>query len=354
MLPSSAKLQYFICPFFVPEFKNSTLWLNFFERQKMKGSPAHQVAIIYNQSGINQIGESRYQAKEAIREELRQEGIPCTSENINARLGVYSEATQRQYRNEWKEFLSHARENSGEKSIDNLTAEHAHAYLEDKIKDGLTRGTLDKYCAGLQKLETALNKHFVEKGWNKEADFNLKDIKEDIKNIDPKELTSRAFQNPQEVINNLQNETFKLAATLQLQSGMRIHEVNHLREKNLQGFKKDPVTGQEKGFLSVQGKGGKIREVMVSKETYSKLEKAIQNNENKRFEFNKDTYNRHLKEAGIKAGDRQETSHALRHNFAQNRVSECCQNGKSFGEAKQIVSIQLGHNRAEITEIYLR
>lgn len=320
----------------------------------MKGSPAHQVAIIYNQSGINQIGESRYQAKEAIREELRKEGIPCTSENINARLGIYSEATQRQYRNEWKEFLSHARENFGEKSIDKLTAEHAHAYLADKIKDGLQRETLDKYCAGLQKLETALNKHFEAKGWNKEAYFNLTKIKEDIKNIEPKELISRAFQNPQQVINNLKNETFKLAGQAQLEGGFRVHEINHLREKNLQGIKKDPVSGEEKGNIQVSGKGGKIRETFVSKETYKRLEKTIQESPNKRFEFNKDTYNRHLKEAGIKTADRHETSHALRHNFAQNRLTECCRNGHSFEGAKQIVSIELGHNRPEITEIYLR
>lgn len=320
----------------------------------MNGSPAHQVHIIWSQSGINQTGQSRFEAKEEIRTELKEAGKPADSASVNSQMGVYSYATADQYRNVWREFLTETRENFGEKSIDNLTSQHAHAYLVSKIHDGCSRETLEKYAAALQKLETAVNMHISKQGWDKEASYNLSDFREDIKAIPKAELEARAFFNPQNVINNLQSETSKLVAKTQLEGGFRIHEVNHLQEKNLKGLEKDPVIREEKGKIQIPGKGGKIRETFISKETYKSLEKAIQESPNKRFEFNKDTYNRHLKEAGRQAGDRQETSHALRHNFAQNRVNECCKNGKTFEEAKQIVSLELGHNRPEITEIYLR
>lgn len=47
-------------------------------------------------------------------------------------------------------------------------------------------------------------------------------------------------------------------------------------------------------------------------------------------------------------------AHGLRHSYAQNRMDELQQQGFLYQEALEIVSQEMGHFRASITEVYLR
>lgn len=51
--------------------------------------------------------------------------------------------------------------------------------------------------------------------------------------------------------------------------------------------------------------------------------------------------------------DRTLTFHGLRHSYAQERYAYYCNLGLSDKQARRFVAIELGHFRAEITEIYL-
>lgn len=322
----------------------------------MKGSPARQVQIIWEQSGINKIGESRHEAKEEIREKLQEAGKPADSASVNKELNIHSYKTADSYRDVWRATLNNAKENYGVKDIEKLTTEAVQGFLQDKIQAGLSVSTIKQYVSALNKLEKAINMHCEKQNWQERVSFKLEELRQEIQSIPKAELEARAFFSPEQVINNLKSENHKLVAQAQLEGGFRISEINHLRLEQFKGIQKDHVSGEKKGKIEINrgSKGGKIRETFVSKETYERLEKAIQNSQDGRIEINKIAYNKDLKEAGINAGDRQETSHALRHNFAQSRVYECCRNGQTFEEAKQTVSTQMGHNRPEITELYLR
>lgn len=322
----------------------------------MKGSPVRQVQIIWEQSGIDKIGESRHEAKEAIKAELKEAGLPADSASINKELDIYSYKTADDYRDVWRAVLNFARDEYGIRDIEALTEESVQGYLLDRIQAGIADTTAGQYASALNKLERAINMHCENRNWPERVSFNLNDLRQELNQIPKAEQEARAFYNPQNVIDNLKTEDHKLIAQAQLEGGFRISEINHLKAGQLQGVQKDPVSGEEKGKIEISrgSKGGKVRETFVSKETYSRLEKAIQNSQNGRIEINKKSYNTDLKQAGKQAGDRIETNHALRHNFAQNRVNECCNNKQNFEQAKQTVSTQMGHNRPEVTEIYLR
>jgi len=93
----------------------------------------------------------------------------------------------------------------------------------------------------------------------------------------------------------------------------------------------------------VQGKGGKILEKELSKEL---VQKVKENAKNGIFEIKKDTYTKELKEAIEKTGQTYNGTHGIRHSFAHQKLEE--------GYSKQEVSEMMGHNREEITNVYLR
>lgn len=47
-------------------------------------------------------------------------------------------------------------------------------------------------------------------------------------------------------------------------------------------------------------------------------------------------------------------THGLRHSYAQERITELQEAGKVYNEAREIVSQELGHFRADVVETYLR
>ncbi|WP_306547277.1 hypothetical protein [Desulfobulbus sp.] len=102
----------------------------------------------------------------------------------------------------------------------------------------------------------------------------------------------------------------------------------------------------------VQGKGGKVREVGVKPDTYARLEKVVANGQ--RFELSGDAYRRELKDAAMATGQEYQGSHGLRWSWAQERHQELQRSGKTYEQTIGQVSREMGHERADITEHYLR
>jgi integrase len=107
-----------------------------------------------------------------------------------------------------------------------------------------------------------------------------------------------------------------------------------------------------KGWFEVEGKRGKEREIGVSPETYARLEKEVA--EGTRFEFDKAAYRADLKEAAAMTGQEYEGSHGLRWSWAQERHSELQERGMTYEQSLSVVSQEMGHERGDITEHYLR
>jgi integrase len=298
----------------------------------LRGNISYQVHEVFK--NIIAFGTSKHEAKN----EAREAGAR-TWHQIGKNLDIYSYNTADSYRDIAKEAFAFAKENFGVKDITRLESQHINAFLESKVEANVKYSTFQKYAAACEKLEVALNRFT-----GKEYNFDLTEVRELAQQILQKTDAHRAYENPQKVINAVSNQTFKVIAQAQLESGARVSELNHLK---LSQFK-------ENGSIEVQGKGGKIRDLELSEKTYNELKSLVLNSENQKLTFSTDAYRNELKAACEKVNEAYQGTHGLRWNYAQSMFAQLQQQGKTYEESLSIVSERLGHERSDITEHYLR
>lgn len=312
----------------------------------MRGSVAYQVQLVFQ--AVNEIGASKHEAKADART-----GGAGTWHQVGKQLGVYSYSTADAYRDVWRACLSHAKENYEIRDIEKLSGEAVRAFLQSKVDQGVARATFGQYSAACEKLEVALNRYAEQHGTGREYSFSsdIQAARDAATNLERFEGT-RAYNNPDRLVAAVRNEQHNLVASIQREGGSRISETNHITKDQLRGLREDLRTGEMKGWFDVQGKGGKEREIGVSPATYSRLEAAVANGT--RFEFDKDAYRAALKEAAAKTGQSYQGSHGLRWSWAQERHAELQERGMTYEQSLSEVSQEMGHERGDITEHYLR
>jgi len=298
----------------------------------LRGNISYQVHEVFK--SIIRFGESKHEAKEIAREAGAR-----TWHELGKNLDIYSYSSADSYRDVAKEAFAFAKENFGVKDITRLESQHINAFLESKVEANVKYSTFQKYAAACEKLEVALNRFT-----GKEYNFDLTEVRELAQQILQKTDAHRAYENPQKVINAVSNQTFKVIAQAQLESGARVSELNHLK---LSQFK-------ENGSIEVQGKGGKIRDLELSEKTYNDLKAIVLKSENQKLTFSTDAYRNELKAACEKVNEAYQGTHGLRWNYAQSMFAQLQQQGKTYEESLSIVSERLGHERSDITEHYLR
>lgn len=73
-----------------------------------------------------------------------------------------------------------------------------------------------------------------------------------------------------------------------------------------------------------------------------------------RFVFDEDRYRESLKAAAADSRQQYEGSHGLRWNWAQERHAELQKLGMTYEQSLSAVSQEMGHERGDITEHYLK
>lgn len=239
-----------------------------------------------------------------------------------------------------------------------LTVEQAHQYLTDRATE-VGQKTLDMERQAIQSMMQNVT------GILKSSE-KLDVIKSEQHHI----LTSRSYTPEQaKMIAGAQTERNALATDLAHAAGLRAHELNTLQR--LGERTPDPRPARDEKFLgregeryTVKGKGGLVRDVLIPTHLVTRLEE-------RRLETPI-----HLTDRGvhytshydINGGNRWSSSfttaasralnwsagaHGLRHSYAQERMSEL-QPSMPYEKALEVVSQEMGHFRAEITEVYLR
>jgi integrase len=312
----------------------------------VRGSTVYQVQQVFQ--AVNEIGSSKHDAKA----EARAEGA-ATWHQVGKELGIYSFSTADAYRDVWRACLDHAKETAGIRDIEKLSGEAVRAFLVSKVDQGVAHATFGQYAAALEKLEVALNRYADQHGTEREYAFsgNIQGARDVAVNLERFE-GSRAYADPDRLVAAVEKEPYNLAAALQREGGARISEINHVTREQLQGVREDPRTGELKGWVEVEGKGGKEREIGVSPETYARLDAVVGGGQ--RFEFDKDAYREDLKAAAAKTGQEYEGSHGLRWSWAQERHAELQEAGMTYEQSLTQISQEMGHERGDITEHYLR
>jgi hypothetical protein len=320
---------------------------------------------------------------------------PGMSKIEQKQMGYVANAkTLETYREVWNELGIFTKEMYGIKDLQKLNGEHIGAYMIAKSNQNITEQRLELISSAIGKLEVALTKFYdkIDLGTPSEHrtyDFSvrkniLNGAREQllVKETSDEPTFARNYENPKALIEAIIDEKHQLAAWIQYESGARLEAVlridksmniktSKLKDNNLedidnkiidgiysqvnqmQGIKLDSFDNVEKGQLFTVEKGGKPGIVQISVSTYLKLQKFLE--VDGVFEINVNHYRRALIGAANETSQQYNGTHGLRWNFAQKRFRELQILGNlTYEQALQQVSWEMKHERAEITEHYLR
>jgi integrase len=173
---------------------------------------------------------------------------------------------------------------------------------------------------------------------------------------------NRAYTDPEGLIAALDNETHRLQAKLQYESGMRTEGVgapsnglkNPIKAKQLLGIVPDPVAGVPVGRVEVKEKGGKETIHYVSVPTYEALQAYL--DRYGQLCSNYSDYEQAVNTAAKLTNQYVcgKGSHGLKHSFSQERYDTCLAFGYSHEAAMQQVSLETAHFRLTETKTYIR
>jgi hypothetical protein len=320
----------------------------------MRGSAVFQVQALWRESGINQIGQSRHDAKNAVRSELAERGLSVSAQNISQSTGIHSYNSADAYRGVWIAIMRHAKSQYGIKNIEKLSGEHVASFLNSKVAEGVRYATFQQYAAAGEKLAVALNGYAEIKATGERYDFtgSIKEIRQQAQVSLERFTGSRAYENPSAVIAAIANADHRLAAQLQLSSGARVSGVALIRENQLKGIVPDPVSGKTLGCYEVRGKGGKITMHFADVSIYKALEIRIASQGH--FSVDKNAYRDSIRQGCVATGSNYSGSHGFRWNFASERFDQCMKSGRTYEQALAQVAREMSHERVGITEHYRR
>jgi integrase len=319
----------------------------------MRGSIRGQTLHLFNESGINQIGHSKFSAKSSARIALAAEGRGGTSTAIAEKTGIHSFGTRDTYLDKWQELGRFCKQEFKIRDLEKVTTDHVREFLAYKTELGVSYSHWSGYSAAVSKLENALNAYSDKNNRGNTYNFRtaVKELRPDAKAELPRFAGTRNYDNPHTLLDAISNLTHQLVGRIQHESGLRIAGATNINTGQLMGLAKDAITGKVVGLIDYKGKGGKLGRAQVNPETYRKLTDHIK--KQGELKVSGDSYRTSLKTAAQATGQEYNGSHGLRWNFAQERFAELQKSGVSYEKALGEVSRELGHNRINITEHYL-
>jgi integrase len=249
--------------------------------------------------------------------------------------GIHSIGTEKRYAQALTGFAKWRQENNIRDGLNKATIEQAQAYL-DYRKAQVGQKTLNADRHALQKL--------------------LRVKIETVHASNPSNALatkSRAYSAVQvEAIAKHQSPQNALATRIAYACGLRAHEL-HTIQRN------------ENGSYSVTGKGGLKRTISIPK----KLERELESRRletpvkirdrgiyyEKRYDIGGgQAFSQSFSQASKETLGFSHGAHGLRHSYAQDQLIRYQTEGKSWDEAREMVSKEMGHFRPEITSKYLR
>ncbi|MDZ4186260.1 MAG: hypothetical protein U1D97_14950 [Desulfuromonadales bacterium] len=185
-------------------------------------------------------------------------------------------------------------------------------------------------------------------------------------------LSTRSYTNTQVVrIASAQSKRNSLATQIAHNAGLRAHElltirpVNERQAATHREWSADRFAGREGERYTVEGKGGLVREVLLSRKLAAQLE-AVRLAEPRQVTDRGVNYIRHYDIGGGRAWSQSFSAasqrelgfsngaHGLRHSYAQERMDELQRDGMFYNDAKGTVAQELGHFDRKTTGAYLR
>lgn len=282
------------------------------------------------------IGESRRDACNALKE---QNGGKVSTHEKGQNTGFHSWGSYHKYRDCFKTFAHYCNGVHGVKHIADIKPHMAVAFCERLHDLGYSKNSVNGFVSSLEKFGSFLKIDFHEA---------LKDFKHTAAymSLEKKDVNTRAYADPTKIIDKLSDikcqngiaEKTTLAAQISLDYGLRINDCCHFRV----------LDGNRIWFNS---KNGMKTVRVLTPELHAKAASLAENGKfNLSVNTMKDCWSRACKVSGVENTG----FHGLRHTFAQRLYTDLIGRGLSHNQACSIVSHEMNHSRAEITETYLR
>jgi hypothetical protein len=326
----------------------------------MYGNYEKQVGRLIKVTGLKAPkGTSKMEVRNQVKDDIKAGGLKQTSHEINRKMPIISTDHFRQVESTMKGVAAFMRE-KGVKDLEKCSNRMVERYLIEKVEQGVTLKRFENICGHLTKLEGALNKYSNIEKTCKSYSFDrvIDRVKVVAKENLEKDIAARAYERPAEVVSNIGNEKFQLAAAIQHEGGARINEASLITQSRLAGHSIDPVTGKNIGLIKLEGgdcKGGKARYLRLPEKTYDKVASYVEKNGQLHItKSEKQKYRDAIRASAEKDNQKYSGSHGLRHNFARERVAELTGQGKGYMASIAQVSGEMGHERPSITELYLK
>lgn len=310
-------------------------------------SPSAQINALEKESGYLHINDGTHKAD--AQQELRDSGI-TDFHDICKQVGFYESKTLCKYNGIYKQYLKFERDEGRPMNLRGFTAEKADAFLQYKWDEGRSPSTILGYCKAFAKLEGMLET--VDKSWGKhhtdKVDETLKNWRTEANDaqrpLDERE--SRAYTDAAAVVDAIQDPRAHLAASLQLETGLRVHDVTFVRLNPDNTLDVNSKAGYRVAHFPIPaGLAAELREFG-----------AKNMNADGSTKFNLISYNDYrneLKAAAEKCGERYSGTHQLRHSFAKNLYAELRAKGYTNLQARQELAERLFHGRISVTYFYV-
>jgi hypothetical protein len=252
--------------------------------------------------------------------------------------------------------------------VKKLMASFLHEILTRYTAQQCSLQTYETILSALGKFEHAFNS-YSRKYWPGQALLDTEVLRRDAVKHAVKLLPrtsssylSRAYPDPGGLIAVIDNETYRLQAQLQYQTGMRAEGVgapsspinNPITPDCLLVFINDPVTDQLVGQVVAREKGGKDTVHYVPLPIYEELQTYLDRYgqlscKYKKYELAIVRAAKLTNQFSLGRG-----SHGLKHCFAQERFDTCLSHGLTEIAAMQQVSLEISHYRYRETMTYTR
>lgn len=246
--------------------------------------------------------------------------------------GFHSWDTYHKYKSEFQTFAHYCRAEFGVKDIHDIKSSMAVSFCQELGNLKYAKNTVNSFCSAIEKFGSFLKIDF-------HADLQGYKKTEDYKALESKDTNTRAYSNPQNIIDTIGNAKAQFSAHLALCYGLRISDACHFR---LDGDK-----------ILFNSKNGMKTEKTLLPQDATRAADLVDGN----GKYNLSTST--MKTCWVRAcaaNNVENTGfHGLRHTFCQNLHNDLTSNKElSHQEACLICSHEMNHSRPDITETYLR
>ena len=262
--------------------------------------------------------------------------------------------TRKSYAEIYQRFLKFLAEHYRLQKIANISGKHLTAYISYMQERGLAAATIKTNLSGIR-------------FWHDQvpgAKYRLP--KNDAYDLERREFggkdrtwSGEEFDRMLKVCRRTGHADYESCIILARYLGLRIHECERMDT----AIARDAL---KKGVLTIKGKGGKVRKIPVRETARTELERAAHRvpaghklfvpADIKTHVSIKELQNfigRHRNEVQDPGSTRPLTFHGLRHTYAAEQYERLTAKGMTDFQARRQVSQWLGHERDDVTRIYL-